>query len=90
MTDRARHGAKIWWMRRFPPLTRVGWGIATFGHSRPTAQTVFGIGLMGAGVVLKRNSRRKVLYRGDIKPGSGTHIRVYEGDRIVHDGSLGS
>jgi hypothetical protein len=45
---------------------------------------------MGAGVVLKRNSRRKVLYRGDIKPGSGTHIRVYKGDRIVHDGSLGS
>lgn len=90
MTDRARHSAKIWWMRRLPPLTRVGWSIATFGHSRPTAQTVFGIGLMGAGVVLKRNSRRKVLYRGDIKPGSGTHIRVYKGDRIVHDGSLGS
>lgn len=88
MTDRARHTATIWWRRRFPPLTRIGWSIATSGNSRPTAQTLFGFGLMGAGVVLKRNSRRKVLYRGDIKPGSGTHIRVYKGNRTVYDGSL--
>ncbi|MCL1600387.1 MAG: hypothetical protein M3112_02470 [Actinomycetia bacterium] len=88
MTDRARHTATIWWRRRFPPLTRVGWNIATFGDSRPTAQTLFGFGLMGAGLVLKRNSRRKVLYRGYIKPGTGTHIRVYKGNRTVYDGSL--
>lgn len=50
---------------------------------------MFGIGLMGAGVVLKRNSRRRVLYRGDIKPGSGTHIRVYKGSHPVYEGPLG-
>lgn len=75
-------------MRRFPPLTRVGLKIATFGDSRPTAQTIFGIGLMGAGVVLSLNSRRRVLYRGVIKPDTGTHIRVYEGNRAVYDGAL--
>lgn len=74
--------------RRIPMLTRIGWATATFGKSRPIAQTAFGIGLMGAGVVLNRNSRRKVLYRGDIKPGSGTHIRVYKGSSTVYDGPL--
>ena len=88
MTDRARYTASSWWRRRFPPMSRVGWAIATSGNSRPAAQTLFGFGLMGAGVVLRRNSRRKVLYRGDIKPGSGTHIRVYKGDKNVFEGAL--
>jgi hypothetical protein len=86
----ARHGLTIWWMRRFPPLSRAGWKIATFGSTRGTAQTVFGIGLMGAGVVLRRNRRRKVLYRGFIEPGSGTHIRVLKGDRAIYDRMLES
>ena len=76
-------------VRRIPPLTRIGWATVTFGDSRPIVQTVFGIGLMGAGVVLKRNRRRKVLYRGDIKPGSGAHIRVYKGSHTVYEAPLG-
>lgn len=76
-------------VRRIPILTRIGWATATFGNSRPIVQTAFGIGLMGAGVVLKRNRRRKVLYRGDINPGSGTHIKVYKGSSTVYDGPLG-
>ncbi len=79
-----------WWFRRLPSLSRIGWNLATFGASRPTAQTAVGIGLIGAGIVLKRTNRRKVLYRGYIEPGSGTHIRVYRGNHAIHEQALGS
>jgi hypothetical protein len=79
-----------WWLRRFPPLSRLGWTIATFGTKRPLAQTAFGVGLFGAGIVLRRNGRRKVLYRRFIEPGSATHIRVFKGERTIYDRPLGS
>jgi hypothetical protein len=79
-----------WWRRRIPSLSRIGWTIATSGTKRPLAQTAFGLGLFGAGIVLRRNSRRKVLYRGIIEPGSATHIRVFKGERSIYDQPLGS
>jgi hypothetical protein len=59
------------------------------GQSRPLSQTLLGFGLIGAGFVLKRQSRRKVLYRGYIEPGAGTHIKVYRGHKAVLDRPLG-
>ncbi len=82
-------GVRSWGMRRLPPLSRIGWGIASYGTSRPTTQTILGVGLIGAGFVLRRSNRRKVLYRGHIRPGSGTHIRVYKGNRSIFDSPLG-
>ncbi len=81
--------ARRWWRRRFHPLTRIGWTTVTAGTSRPPAQTILGVALIGFGFALKRQKRRKVLYRGYIAPGAGTHIRVYRGDRAIHDSSLG-
>lgn len=90
MTTSVQPSIRRWWLRRLPPLSRIGWRLATIGSSRPVAQTAFGIGLVGAGVVLRRQNRRKVLYRGDIAPGAGTHIRVYKGDRTIYERHLGN
>jgi hypothetical protein len=77
--------ARHWWRRRFHPISRVGWSIATAGQSRPISQTLVGYGLVGAGFVLKRRSGRKAIYRGYIEPGTGTHIRVLRGASTVID-----
>ena len=80
--------AQHWWRRHFHPVSRVGWRIATAGKSRPLSQTLIGYGLVGAGLVLKRTSKRKILYKGYIEPGSGTHIRVFQGTTTVADQAL--
>jgi hypothetical protein len=90
VTRSARSRVVGWWWRRLPSLSRIGWTIATTGAKRPVAQTAFGVGLVGAGVVLRRNSRRRILYRGYIEPGTSTHIRVFKGDRPIYDRPLGS
>jgi len=59
------------------------------GTSRPLTQTIVGIGLIGAGLVLGRRGGRTVLYRGYIEPGSGTHIKVLVGNHTIHDTALG-
>jgi len=74
---------RLWW-RRFHPITRIGWNLATMGRTRPTSQTIIGLGLMGAGLVVKRKSRKIMLYRGTIEPGAGTHIRVYRGGEAIY------
>lgn len=78
----------IWWRRRFHPVSRVGWMIATAGRSRPLSQTLVGFGLVGAGIVLKRHTGRKAIYRGYVKPGSGTHIKVLQGTSTIIDAPL--
>lgn len=59
------------------------------GSTRPSSQTIVGLGLIGAGLMLGRRGRRRVLYRGYIEPGSGTHIKVFQGDRTIHEAALG-
>jgi len=76
--------ARRWWWRRFHPITRIGWNLATMGRTRPTIQTIIGFGLVGVGLVVKRKSRKTMLYRGTIEPGAGTHIKVYRGDEAIH------
>ena len=88
MTRSGGQVARLWWRRRFHPVSRIGWTIATAGQSRPLSQTLVGFGLVGAGVVMKRRSGRKAIYRGYIEPGSGTHIRVFRGDTAVLDRAL--
>lgn len=89
MTRSIRFVVRRWWWSHFHPLARFGWMTATAGRSRSATQTVVGIGLVGAGLILKRSGRRKVLYRGTIKPGTSTKIRVYRGRNVIHDGSIG-
>lgn len=60
------------------------------GRTRPTSQAIIGFGLMGAGILVKRRSRKIVLYRGTIEPGSQTHIKVYRGDEAVYSRPLTS
>lgn len=55
------------------------------GRTRPASQTMIGIGLMGAGVIVRRKSRKIMLYRGTIEPGSGTHIKVYRGTQPIYN-----
>lgn len=62
--------------------------IATAGRSRPLSQTLVGFGLVGAGIVLKRHTGRKAIYRGYVKPGSGTHIKVLQGTSTIIDAPL--
>ncbi len=59
------------------------------GRTRPATQMIVGLGLIGAGLLAKRNNRRTILYRGTIEPGSGTHIKVYRGSHSIHDGPIG-
>jgi hypothetical protein len=71
---------RSWW-RRFHPLVRVGWHTATMGTSRPTTQTALGIGMMAAGIILRRSqrARMKPIYVDTVHPGETTRIRVYRG-----------
>ncbi|GMR01733.1 MAG: hypothetical protein BMS9Abin20_0052 [Acidimicrobiia bacterium] len=85
MSMRFRFARRRWWRKQFHPLTRFGWMTATAGKSRSTTQTIVGLGLVGAGFILKGTGRKKVLYKGTITPGTDTRIRVYRGSDIIHD-----
>lgn len=89
MSVPARYAARRWWRRRFHLITRVGWNVATMGRERPASQSIIGIGLMAVGLIAQRKRRRRLLYKGTIEPGSGTHIRVYRGSRPVYNGPIG-
>jgi LPXTG-motif cell wall-anchored protein len=80
---------RLWW-RRFHPITRFGWNLATMGRTRPVSQTIVGLGLMGAGIVVTRRRRRIKIYSGTIEPGSGIHIKVHRGNEAIYDGPLTS
>ncbi len=71
---------RMWW-RRFHPLVRIGWYAATAGATRPASQTAVGVGLMAAGMLLRRSqkSRRSPVYVHNVSPGEATRIRVYRG-----------
>ena len=71
---------RTWW-RRFSPLVRIGWYMATAGTSRPTAQTALGVGLMATGIAMRRSqkSRKRPIYTHIVNPGETTLIRVYRG-----------
>ncbi|MEN8040824.1 MAG: hypothetical protein ABFR95_04915 [Actinomycetota bacterium] len=74
-----------WWYRRFHPMTRIGWAMATSGKSRTTTMTLAGLGLAAAGLFARPKGQRNVLYRGTIEPGSTTRIRVLSNDTVIHD-----
>jgi hypothetical protein len=79
-TDVAYSLRRAWW-RRFPPLVRFGWYVATAGNARPAARTAVGIGMMAGGILLRRSqrSRNKRIYVHTVNPGEATRIRVYRG-----------
>ena len=78
-----------WWWSRFHPLVRVGWAAATAGRTRPATQTAIGIGLMGAGLLLRRSRRTSPIYTHTARQGETVRIRVLQGrdavsEAIVH------
>jgi len=80
---------RYWW-RRFHPLARIGWITATAGRRRPVTQTAIGLGLMGAGVMLRRNRSVTPIYTHVVDAGQTVRIDVYRGDNaasraIVHN-----
>lgn len=59
------------------------------GRERTASQSVIGFGLMALGVIAQRKSRRRLLFKGTVEPGSGTHIRVYRGSQSIYNGPIG-
>ena len=74
-----------WWWRRFHPFVRIGWIAATAGKRRPMTQTAIGLGLMGAGMFLRRSSAQKPIYTHVVDPGQTVRIRVYRGESAMSE-----
>lgn len=81
MNHRTAYTLRRAWWRRFHPIVRIGWYAATRGETRPAAQTAIGIGMMAAGIMLRRSqkSRNRPIYVHTVNPGETTRIRVYRG-----------
>ncbi len=73
------------WWKRVHPLVRIGWITATAGKRRPVTQTAIGIGLMGAGVMLRHTRRNEPIYTHTIDPGQTVRIRVYRGTNVASE-----
>lgn len=71
---------RAWW-KRFHPLVRIGWYAATAGKTRPASQTAVGIGMVVAGILLRRSNKASndPIYVHTVNPGETTRIRVYRG-----------
>ncbi len=81
MTNQAKHTLRNAWWRRFHPLVRAGWWVATTGSNRPASQTVLGFAFIAVGIVLRRSqkTRTALIYTDTVLPGEVTRIRVYRG-----------
>ena len=73
------------WWRRFHPLVRIGWIAMTAGKRRPVTQTAIGLGLMGAGVMLRRTRNNEPIYTHLVGPGKTVRIRVYRGENAASE-----
>jgi hypothetical protein len=75
------HSLRLAWWRKFHPLVRVGWYVASAGSTRPSGQTAVGVGMMAAGLMIRRSqkSRNRLIYKQTVSPGETTRIRVYRG-----------
>jgi len=70
-------------------LVRIGWATATSGKTRPATQTAIGVGLIGAGLILRRTHRSVPIYTHIADKGETVRIRVHQGrdavsEAIVH------
>ena len=81
MTTDAKYTLRRAWWRRFHPLVRLGWRVATAGSNRPASQTVLGFAIIAIGMVLRhtRKTRTELIYTDTVLPGEVTRIRVYRG-----------
>jgi hypothetical protein len=75
------HSIRNAWWRRFHPLVRVGFYVATAGRETPPVQTALGLGMVATGIALRRSqkSRNRLIYRDKVSPGKTMRIRVYRG-----------
>jgi len=89
MSSRVRASVRPPRLFRPHPLTQWGWRTARPGRSRSKIQTTFGIALIGTGLMINASQKRRILYRGTIKQGSETRIRVFRGNTIIHEQSIG-
>jgi hypothetical protein len=81
VTAQAKYTLRRAWWRKFHPLVRAGWYVATTGSNRPASQTVLGFAIIAVGVTLQRTkkTRTKLIYTDTVRPGEVTRIRVYRG-----------
>ena len=81
MTAQAKYTLRHAWWRRFHPLVRAGWFVATTGSNRPASQTVLGFAIIAVGVALRQTqkTRTTLIYKDTVLPGEVTRIRVYRG-----------
>ena len=84
MSQRAQYTVRRMWWRQFHPLVRVGWYVATTGKNRPAVQTAVGVGMVGAGLILRgsRKKANKPIYKYVSSPGDTTRIRVFRGSSL--------
>lgn len=75
-------------LRRLHPIQRIGW--ITARRSSTFGRTALGVALFGIGTIAKRQSRRKVLYRQVLTPGESVRIKVFSGDTLIGDSTVGS
>ena len=81
MRSQLRYGASRAVWRRFHPIVRIGWYVATTGDKRPAAQTAIGAGMIVFGLAARRSqkSSNTPIYVHTVSPGQTTRIRVYRG-----------
>jgi len=79
---------RSWAWKRFHPLVRIGWITATAGRTRPATQTAIGLGLMGAGLLLRRSHRSQPIYTHVSEPGETVRIRVFQGAHAVGEAEV--
>jgi hypothetical protein len=81
VTAQAKYTLRRAWWRKFHPLVRAGWYVATTGSNRPASQTVLGFAIIAVGVALRQTqkTRTTLIYTDTVLPGEVTRIRVYRG-----------
>lgn len=72
-----------WWWSRFDPFVRMGWMTTDSAlKKRDYRRAWLGVALVVLGLV-RRRSRRKLIYKTSIDVDEGTTIRVFQGRRPI-------
>ncbi len=72
--------------RRYPPLVRVGFHNMRDGMgTRSGMQAGVGAAMMISGYLMKRQSKRTLLYAGKMGLGQSMRVRVRRGAKVIDD-----
>jgi MYXO-CTERM domain-containing protein len=87
MTFQMRSARPLWLMRRFPPISRYGYGMLIDGRKRNSnTQMGAGLAMIVAGLALQRRRRpRSLLYSTELGVGESLAIRVVKNGEVVSE-----